>query len=132
MPYHFALHSILCSYTSMDTELFQKWQIQLRKGYLELCVLAFLNSHKKAYGLQLLQKLEASGLDVNEGTLYPLLNRMQKNGWLESVWETPGSTGHPRRFYHLTKHSQALLPQMLEAYEQNNQVVAALLEKPHE
>jgi len=80
----------------MDTETHQKWQAQLRKGYLELCVLLVLRQKQSSYGLEMLQLLNSSGLEINEGTLYPLLNRMSKNGWLESHWEPPAESGHPR------------------------------------
>lgn len=112
----------------MNEILFDKWLVQLRKGFLELCVLNVLNNSEKAYGLEILQLLEKVGLEVNEGTLYPLLNRMQKNGWLESLWETQTESGHPRRFYQLSKVGKKLLPEMLTAYK-NNYELLQLLEK---
>ena len=65
----------------------------------------------------MLQTLETAGLGVNEGTLYPLLNRMFKNNWLTSEWVSPSEFGHPRRHYQLSEEGSALLPQMIETYK---------------
>lgn len=110
----------------MENTTYQKWLAQLRKGYLELCVLVMLKQKTSSYGLEMLQLLEQAGLPVKEGTLYPLLNRMFKNGWLTSEWETPLEGGHPRRFYQLSDEGKALLPSMLETFEENKKVVDTL------
>jgi len=112
----------------MNEIIFEKWQVQLRKGFLELCVLNALENKGKAYGLEILLLLKDIGIEVNEGTLYPLLNRMQKNGWLESTWDTQTDSGHPRRFYQLSNIGKKLLPKMLIAYQNNNNSLK-LLEK---
>lgn len=118
----YTLHNIVYCITMafMDNQIFEKWQVQLRKGFIELCVLKVLHNKAKAYGLEILLSLKDHGVSVNEGTLYPLLNRMQKNGWLESTWDTQTESGHPRRFYQLSETGKVLLPQMLEAYRNNN------------
>ncbi len=114
------MHSIMCMIFLMDTTAnYQKWSAQLRKGYLELCVLVVIRQKQSSYGLEVLQTLEESGLAVNEGTLYPLLNRMFKNNWLSSEWVTPSEGGHPRRHYQLSEEGLSLLPQMLETFQQN-------------
>lgn len=91
------------------------WQSQLHKGYLELCVLSLLHKNE-AYGGKLLNDIQQAGLSITEGTLYPLLNRMQRNGWLESHWQTPEAQGHPRRYYRLSAESLNLLPQMQASF----------------
>lgn len=103
------------------TTTYQKWLAQSRKGFLELCVLAVLHRKKSSYGLEVLQTFEQAGLTINEGTLYPLLNRMFKNGWLTSEWVTPSDGGHPRRHYQLSDIGSELLPQMLETYKNNQE-----------
>lgn len=77
------------------------WEVQLRKGCLELAVLASL-WNGKLYGLEILRQLEdESGLMLSEGTVYPLLMRLRTDGLLESEWvESDG--GHPRKYYRLT------------------------------
>ena len=108
------------------TELDPKWQSQLRKGYLELCVLLVLRQKQSSYGLEILQLLNKAGLEINEGTLYPLLNRMHKNGWLDATWEPPAESGHPRRFYQLSEHGSSQLPQMLHVFKENAGIIETL------
>ena len=78
-----------------------KWEVQLRKGCLELAILAALWGGK-LYGLEILRRLESdSALIVSEGTVYPLLSRLKALGLLQSEWvESEG--GHPRKYYALT------------------------------
>ena len=78
-----------------------KWEVQLRKGCLELAILAALWDGKR-YGLEILRRLESdSDLIVSEGTVYPLLSRLKVLGLVRSDWvESDG--GHPRKYYALT------------------------------
>jgi PadR family transcriptional regulator PadR len=79
----------------------EKWEIQLRKGSLELAILASLWSGR-LYGLEILRRLEdGSGLMVPEGTVYPLLSRLRAEGLVEAEW-VEGEAGHPRKYYRLT------------------------------
>ena len=110
----------------METDSYQNWHSQLRKGYLELCVLTTLGQKKSSYGFELLQVFQQAGIEVNEGTLYPLLNRMHKNGWLVSKWETPSFSGHPRRYYELSRVGKSVLPKMLNANTLNQQSLEQL------
>ena len=84
-----------------DPDSADKWEVQLRKGCLELAILAALWSGK-LYGLEILRRLESdSALIVSEGTVYPLLSRLKALGLLQSEWvESEG--GHPRKYYALT------------------------------
>ena len=90
----------------------ENWKAQIRKGYLELCILLLIRAEGRLYGFELLERLAALGLDVKEGTLYPLLNRMTIDGPLSSVWETDNPKGHPRKFYSLTSEGRARLKEM--------------------
>ena len=79
----------------------EKWEVQLRKGSLELAILASLWG-RKLYGLEILRQLEnGSDLIVAEGTVYPLLNRLKALGLLRSEW-VESDAGHPRKYYSLT------------------------------
>ena len=118
----------MCILFFMETTTYQKWLAQLRKGYLELCVLIVIQQKESSYGLEVLQTLDNAGLTINEGTLYPLLNRMFKNNWLTSDWITPSDGGHPRRHYQLSDEGKELLPQMLETFEENQQSLEKLKE----
>ena len=78
-----------------------KWEVQLRKGCLELAILAALWSGKR-YGLEVLRCLESdSDLIVSEGTVYPLLSRLKTSGLVQSEW-VESDAGHPRKYYALT------------------------------
>jgi PadR family transcriptional regulator PadR len=84
-----------------STESSDKWEIQLRKGCLELAILASLWGNK-LYGLEILRRLETdSDLVVSEGTVYPLLSRLKGLGWVKSEW-VESDAGHPRKYYALT------------------------------
>jgi PadR family transcriptional regulator PadR len=79
----------------------EKWEIQLRKGSLELAILAAL-WEGRLYGLEILRHLESnSEMVVVEGTVYPLLSRLRGLGLVESEW-VESEFGHPRKYYRLT------------------------------
>ncbi len=78
-----------------------KWEVQLRKGCLELAILGSLWPGK-LYGLEILRRMENdSGLVLSAGTVYPLLARLKADGLLDSEW-VEGDAGHPRKYYRLT------------------------------
>lgn len=84
-----------------DPESGDKWEVQLRKGCLELAILAALWDGK-LYGLAILRRLESgSDLIVSEGTVYPLLSRLKALGLVQSEW-VESDAGHPRKYYVLT------------------------------
>jgi DNA-binding PadR family transcriptional regulator len=82
----------------MSTEINQhaeKLQLELRRGVIVLAVLSQL--HEKHYGYSLRQALADKGFDINEGTLYPLLRRLESQDLLNSEWDL--GEGRPRRYY---------------------------------
>jgi len=79
-------------------------QVQLKKGVLELCVLALL-SRGDAYAYEIASRL-AKGIDMGEGTIYPLMRRMQSDG-LVDTYLVESSAGPPRKYYKLTAAGQA-------------------------
>src|SRR6478672_12039657 len=81
---------------------------QLRRGVLEFCVLALLRGGER-YAVELVQELGSKdGLVTSEGTLYPLLSRLRKEGVVDTTWrESP--SGPPRRYYRLTPAGRSLL-----------------------
>src|SRR5258707_1050071 len=77
------------------------WEVQIRKGCLEMAILATLWT-EKLYGLEILRRLaDHDGLVVPEGTVYPLLSRLKADGQLDSEW-VEAEAGHPRKYYWLT------------------------------
>lgn len=92
-----------------------KWEVQLRKGCVELAVLASL-WEGRLYGLQILRQLEYfSDLTVSEGTIYPLLTRLAVAGWVEAEWQD-SSQGHPRRYYTLTESGRSRVLEMARSW----------------
>ena len=79
--------------------------------YLKICIDSIRKN--SAYDNEII-------LHINEGTLYPLLNRMEQNGWLESSWNIPKTSGHPKREYKLSKKGEEILPKLLVTYEAHN------------
>ncbi|PID32089.1 PadR family transcriptional regulator [Candidatus Saccharibacteria bacterium] len=77
---------------------------QLRKGFLTYCVLLICSGAPK-YTSDILQRLSAAQLVVVEGTIYPLLNRLQKDGLLEHEWQE-SDQGPPRKYYRLTPYGE--------------------------
>ena len=104
------------------------WRTQIRKGYLELCILSLIRVRKRIYGFDLICELETRGLEVKEGTLYPLLNRMTSDGCLSAAWETDNLKGHPRKFYSLTRDGQRALGEMGSEFESMIQVYRKLVQ----
>ncbi|MCL2647598.1 MAG: PadR family transcriptional regulator [Phycisphaerales bacterium] len=95
------------------------WVAQLRKGLVELLVLAVLR-REEVYGYQLLQRLaELDGLALSESTLYPVLARLAADQ-LVAVRQEPSPTGPPRRYYRLTRAGQKRLDEMLAHWRQMN------------
>ena|SRR5579872_1729087 len=93
------------------------WKTQIRKGYLELCMLLLIRKHERLYGFDLLERLAEQDLSIKEGTLYPMLNRMSDEEILKAVWDTENVKGHPRKFYSLTEKGNQLLAEMTNEFE---------------
>ncbi len=82
--------------------------LELRRGVIVLAALSQLSSPE--YGYSLLKKLADLGLEVDQGTLYPLLRRLETQGLLESVWKL--EEARPRRYYVISTEGKKLLPKM--------------------
>lgn len=91
-----------------------KFEAELRRGVVQLVALDYLRTPR--YGYDLVRLLGAAGFAVEEGTLYPILRRFEKQGVLTSRWDTEGS--RPRKYYELSADGRALKAAMLEAWTQ--------------
>jgi len=81
---------------------------QMRRGTLQYCVLSLLADEER-YGFDLVRGLaELDGMVTSEGTIYPLLSRLRRDGLVESNWQESPS-GPPRRYYRLTNAGRAAL-----------------------
>lgn len=106
--------------TSSDAKL----MLELRRGVLTLAVLGALR--EEGYGYSLQQRLAGRGLEVEQGTLYPLLRRLDDEGLLESDWNTEGT--RPRKYYRLSEHGRGVLERLAGEWNHLNRVVEALLD----
>ncbi len=87
--------------TTPEPEGPDNWERQVKKGWLELAILASL-WNEKVYGLDILRRLEQdTDLVLAEGTIYPILARLKAEGLVEAKW-VEADTGHPRKYYWLT------------------------------
>jgi PadR family transcriptional regulator PadR len=114
---------------SMPTELesSDKWEAQMRKGCLEMAVLASLWSGR-LYGLEILRVLERdSALVLSEGTIYPILNRLRSEGLVQSEW-VEAEAGHPRKYYQLTTSGRDRATRMAETWTQFSAGLGCLIE----
>src|SRR5688500_11822662 len=93
----------------IDDDLFDKLRVELRRGALVVAVLTALRQER--YGYTLRQMLEAAGLPIDEGALYPLLRRLESQGLLASEWREEGKRN--KRFYRLSGDGEAVLGQLL-------------------
>ncbi len=109
-----------------DQESGDKWEVQLRKGCLELAILAALWSDK-LYGLEILQRLESdSDLIISEGTVYPLLSRLKAMGLVRSEW-IESNAGHPRKYYALTPAGKHRALEMAKTWARFSSSMSKLL-----
>jgi DNA-binding PadR family transcriptional regulator len=83
----------------------EKLTLELRRGTLVLATLSRLR--EPTYGYALVQELVEAGFEVEQGTLYPLLRRLDEQGLLESSWDVDGS--RPRKYYRLSSDGAGLL-----------------------
>ena len=98
---------------SMDQDLFDSLRLELRRGCLTLAVLAQLRAEH--YGYTLRKALVDLGLDIDEGTLYPLLRRLETQGLLTSEWREEG--GRNKRFYKLSPNGRQIFKQLLAEWK---------------
>ena len=98
--------------------------VELRRGVLVLAVLSRLRQRR--YGYSLRQALADSGMPIEEGTLYPLLRRLEGQGLLLSEWDT--ATAPPRRYYRLSPEGERALAELADAWRAQADVINGILE----
>ena len=97
---------------------------QMRKGYLEYCILLILRK-KAAYASDIISELKDAKMIVVEGTLYPLLTRLKNSELLDYRWEE-STQGPPRKYYEMTEKGIRFLEELKIAWDEINQVVIKL------
>jgi DNA-binding PadR family transcriptional regulator len=96
---------------------------ELRRGILVLATLSQLKEEK--YGYALISELAEQGLDIEQGTLYPLLRRLESQGVLQSSWNVDGS--RPRRYYQISEAGTQVLQALTEEWRSLTAIMNALL-----
>ncbi len=110
-------------------DLMEKWAVQLRKGTLELAILAALQQ-RTLYGLELLKLLQSlPSTTITEGTLYPLLDRLKRDELVDAQWVQEGET-RPRKYYQLTPLGNKKLTDLTRLWRQSVSDIEWLLANP--
>jgi len=110
------------SETELD-EQFDNLRLELRRGVVVLAVLSQMDTAR--YGYNLIQRLADQGLDIEEGTLYPLLRRLEKQGLLESEWEIGES--RPRKYYRISPLGRKVLTALTIEWNNTIEVMHLIL-----
>jgi PadR family transcriptional regulator PadR len=106
----------------------EKLLAQMRRGAIEHCVLALLQS-KDRYGFEITRELsEADGLVTSEGTVYPLLTRLRNDGMVDTYWRE-STEGPPRRYYRITPDGKRALKSFIEQWARFRDSVDAILSR---
>ncbi|WP_316571377.1 PadR family transcriptional regulator [Neobacillus sp. YIM B06451] len=100
--------------------------VQFKKGVLELCVLVLLDKQDR-YGYELVQKISEQ-IDISEGSAYPLLRRLTKEGYF-TTYLKESSEGPPRKYYKLTDNGRAYLHDLLQEWKEFSNGVNHLIEE---
>jgi DNA-binding PadR family transcriptional regulator len=99
---------------------------ELRRGVIILAVLSQL--HEEQYGYSLMKRLEEQGMQIDQGTLYPLLRRLEDQNLLQSDWRV--DTSRPRRYYVLSEVGKKVLTEMTTEWSRIKNTVDNLLINP--
>jgi PadR family transcriptional regulator PadR len=107
----------------MDKVL-EKFETEMRRGVMQVAVVCLLDDEK--YGYEIIKNLNDAGLNVEEGTLYPLLRRLESDEVLSSHWETSGP--RPRKYYTVTKYGKEIRTKWLSSFNAISKVIERLEE----
>ena len=107
----------------VQKEILENVILELRRGALVLAVLSQLEEEQ--YGYSLLKSLSDQGLGIDQGTLYPLLRRLEAQGALQSAWRLEDA--RPRRYYVVSEAGRLILPQLKEEWLRMVKTMAAIL-----
>jgi PadR family transcriptional regulator PadR len=108
-----------------NPEVLENLKMELRRGCLIVAVLAQLRIEQ--YGYTLRKALADDGLAIDEGTLYPLLRRLETQGLLVSQWREEDKRN--KRFYRLSPNGEVILKQLLEEWESINKSLGRILQE---
>jgi DNA-binding PadR family transcriptional regulator len=98
--------------------------LEMRRGVIVLAVLSQCNQEQ--YGYSLMKSLSEKGLEIDQGTLYPLLRRLETQGLLSSSWRLEDA--RPRRYYVISSEGKKMLPKLVKEWESMVQMMRHMLE----
>lgn len=107
-----------------ESEHYQKLKLELRRGVLILAVLAELR--EEHYGYSLRKNLLSKGLEIDEGTLYPLVRRLEKQGLLVSEWRE--ESNRKKRFYRLSEVGKSTFVRLKQDWHDVESTLNTILE----
>jgi len=96
----------------------------IRKGLLEFLILKIISAHEM-YVADMLGRLSTTEFATQEGTLYPLLSKLRRDGLVDYVWQE-SDAGPPRKYYTLTKKGKAQLDELNEYWKSINATISQL------
>jgi PadR family transcriptional regulator, regulatory protein PadR len=105
------------------SEQVNQLRLEIRRGIVVLAVLSQMDTAR--YGYNLIQRLAERGLEIEEGTLYPLLRRLEKQGLLESEWEIGES--RPRKYYRISPLGSEVLTALSAEWAETVDVMGRIL-----
>jgi DNA-binding PadR family transcriptional regulator len=98
--------------------------LEMRRGVIVLAVLS--QCYEEQYGYSLMKSLSEKGLEIDQGTLYPLLRRLETQGLLSSSWRLEDA--RPRRYYLISSEGQKIYPKLIKEWESMVQMMRHMLE----
>jgi DNA-binding PadR family transcriptional regulator len=108
----------------MDPEI-SNFETEMNRGFIQILVLALLET--EMYGYSMVRTIRSLGYEVEENTLYPLLRRLEKNGWIRSKWDI--SEDRPRKFYAITDAGRCLRAKLLGIWKKQDEILKRLMEE---
>jgi DNA-binding PadR family transcriptional regulator len=118
-----SIHRPAAAFARKPAEPAEHLSLELRRGAIVIAILSRLR--QPLYGYSLREQLAEQGLEIKEGTLYPLLRRLESQRLLDSDWDVGG--GRPRRYYRLSREGKAVLSDLRSEWEELVKVLARLL-----
>lgn len=108
----------------MDPETVN-FETEMNRGFIQILVLSLLG--KDAYGYAMVRRIRDLGYEIEENTLYPLLRRLEKNGWIKSRWDV--GRDRPRKFYAITGAGRRLLAGLLELWKKQDAILKSVMKE---
>ena len=102
-----------------------KIEVEMNRGFLQIMVLLALET--PMYGYMMLRFIEEIGYSVEENTLYPMLRRFKKNGWVSSKWDVEHD--RPKKYYVITKQGKLIRKKLLSIWQKQNGIIKILLKE---